>query len=50
MSANYNYVLGILVDTRYLIEQNSKHNTTEIEILSDLIVSSLATYRGENKE
>lgn len=50
MSANYNYVLGILVDTRYLIEQNSKHNITEIEILSDLIVSSLATYRGENKE
>ena len=50
MSANYNYVLGILVDTRYLIEQNSKHNTTEIEILSNLIVSSLATYRGENKE
>ncbi len=50
MSANYNYVLGILADTRYLIEQNSKHNTTEIEILSDLIVSSLATYRGENKE
>lgn len=50
MSANYNYVLGILVDTRYLIEQNSKHNTAEIENLSDLIVSSLATYRGENKE
>lgn len=50
MSANYNYVLGILVDTRYLIEQNSKHNTTEIEILSDLIVSSLATYRGDRKE
>ena len=50
ISANYNYVLGILVDTRYLIEQNSKHNITEIERLSDLIVSSLATYRGENKE
>lgn len=50
MSANYNYVLGVLVDTRYLIEQNSKHNTTEIEILSDLIVSSLATYRGDSIE
>ena len=50
MSANYNYVLGILVDTRYLMEQINKHNTSEIEKLSELIVSSLAKYRNaENK-
>lgn len=50
MSANYNYVLGILVDTRYLIEQSSKHNIIEIEKLSDLIVSSLTIYRSENNK
>lgn len=47
MSSNYEYVLGILMDTRYLIEQHSKHNVSEIEKLSELIVSSLATYRRE---
>lgn len=50
ISANYNYVLGILIDTRYLIEQNCKHNISEIEKLSDLIVSGLASYREENAE
>ena len=49
-SANYEYVLGILMDTRYLLEQHSKHNASEIEALSDLIVSSLATYRSKNDE
>ena len=49
-SANYEYVLGILMDTRYLLEQHSKHNTSEIEVLSDLIVSSLTTYRNRNGE
>lgn len=47
MSANYNYVLGVLMDTRYLIEQHNKHNVSEIEKLSNLIVSSLAEYRSE---
>lgn len=50
MNANYNYVLGILVDTRYLIEQYSKHKTHEIESLSELIVSSLAIYRKRNNK
>lgn len=50
MSANYNYVLGILLDTRYLLEQHSKHNASEIEKLSELIVSSLAEYRSENNK
>ena len=47
-SANYDYVLGILMDTRYLIEQHSKHNESEIERLSELIESSLVAYRSEN--
>ena len=47
-NANYDYVLGILMDTRYLIEQHSKHNVREIEKLSDLIVPSLATFRSKN--
>ena len=46
--ANYDYVLGILMDTRYLMDQHSKHNESEIEKLSDLIVSSLTAYRSEN--
>ena len=46
--ANYDYVLGILLDTRYLMDQHSKHNESEIEKLSDLIVSSLTAYRSEN--
>lgn len=50
MSDNYNYVLGILLDTRYLLEQHSKHNASEIEKLSELIVSSLAEYRSENNK
>jgi hypothetical protein len=50
MSANYNYVLGILLDTRYLLEQHSKHNASEIEKLSELIVSSLAEYGSENNK
>ncbi len=45
---NYKYVLGILVDTRYVIESYSKHNLQEIEELSDLIVASLKDYRKEN--
>lgn len=49
MSANYNYVLGILIDTRFLLEQSNKHNVDEIERLSDLIVSSLATYKENLK-
>lgn len=48
--ANYDYVLGILMDTRYLLEQHSKHNAGEIEKMSELIISSLSTYRNENDE
>lgn len=47
-SANYDYVLGILLDTRYIMEQLSKHNPGEIEVLSDLIMTSLDEYRSKN--
>ena len=49
-TANYDYVLGILLDTRYLMEQLSKHNPGEIEVLSELITASLIEYRKENKK
>ena len=47
-SANYDYVLGILMDTRYLIEQHSKHSASEIEKMSELIETSLTTFRSNN--
>ena len=33
----YHNVLGILMDTRYLINTYSKHNSTEIETLANMI-------------
>ncbi len=48
-SENYKYVLGILLDTRYVLESYSKHNFKDIEELSNLIVQSLKSYR-EKKE
>lgn len=44
-SPNYDYVLGILVDTTYLMQTYAKHNQSEIQHLSSLIEESLATYR-----
>ena len=41
---NYNYVLGILLDTRYIIDTYARHNLTEIEELSDLINESLSSF------
>ena len=38
---NYYYVLGILLDTRFIIEEYSKRNMSEIEALSELIIKSL---------
>lgn len=46
-TANHKYVLGILVDTRFLIETYSKHTIGEIEKLSNLIIESLENYRSE---
>jgi hypothetical protein len=42
---NYAYVLGILVDTKWIISNYSKHNETEIENLAELIEKSLVDFR-----
>lgn len=41
----YYYVLGILMDTRYIIDTYSKHNLTEIDTLTHLIEESLTDYK-----
>lgn len=45
---NYKYVLGILLDTRYIMRTYSRHNGREIMMLSDLISDSLRKYRAES--
>lgn len=42
---NHKYVLGILLDTRYIMETYTRHNNSEIENLTNLIVESLSEYR-----
>ncbi len=42
---NYNYILGILVDAKYLVTTYARHNSTEIERLGALIEESLGRYR-----
>lgn len=44
---NYQYVLGMLLDTRYIITTYSRHNNREIEHLADLIEDSLETFKSE---
>ena len=46
---NYKYVLGILLDTKYLLRTYSRHNYAEILKISELISESLTLYR-ENLE
>lgn len=41
---NYHYVLGILLDTRHIIDTYAKHNLSEIEEMSELIEQSLSEY------
>ena len=43
---NYAYVLGILLDTRWLIANYVKHNLAEIENMADKIEKSLQYYRS----
>lgn len=43
---NYAYVLGILVDTRYLINEYVRHDKSKIEHLSEIIETSLEYYRS----
>lgn len=45
-TANYFYVLGILLDMRYAIESYAKHSAKDILKLSELILSSLEFYRA----
>ena len=42
---NYNYVLGILIDTKYLIENYTRQSKKDIFELSDLIIKSVESYR-----
>lgn len=43
---NYAYVLGMLLDTKYLITEYVKHNQSEIEHLAETIETSLQYYRS----
>ena len=43
---NYAYVLGMLLDTKYLITEYVKHNQSEIEHLAETIETSLQYYRN----
>ena len=45
-SPNYEFVLGILLDTTYLLRSYAKHNMAEIEKVTTLIEQSLAEYRA----
>ncbi len=43
---NYAYVLGILLDTKHLVNEYAKHNQPEIERLAETIETSLQYYRN----
>ena len=45
LTFNYAYVLGILLDTKWLISKYSKHNALEIEKMAQLIETSLLSFR-----
>lgn len=45
---NYKYVLGILLDTKYIIRTFTRHSRKEILRMSELIMESIANYRAEN--
>ena len=44
---NYKYVLGILLDTKYLMDTYSRHNLSEIDRMADFITNSLARFREQ---
>lgn len=44
-TANYKYVLGILLDTRHIMQTYSRLNRSEILKMSELITESIQTYR-----
>lgn len=45
---NYKYVLGVLLDTRHIMQTYCRHNEKEIMNMSQLILDSLQTYRAGN--
>ena len=45
---NYKYVLGILLDTKHIMQTYSRHNGKEILDLSQMILDSLQGYRADN--
>ena len=47
-TANYKYVLGILLDTRHIMQTYSRLNRREILNMSELILDSLQAYRARN--
>lgn len=48
---NYAYVLGLLLDTKWLLAEYTRHNDAEIERLATLIEQSLISYReSENND
>lgn len=42
---NYAYVLGILIDTKWIVSEYVRHNLKEIDRLSELIEVSLSSFR-----
>ena len=42
---NYAYVLGILLDTKWLLTEYTRHDASEIEQMANLIETSLSQYR-----
>lgn len=47
---NYAYVLGLLLDTKWLLSEYSRHNETEIENMASLIEKSLSYYRAATEK
>ena len=47
---NYNYVLAILVDTKYIMDTYSRHNIDEIYKMSQFIEKSLECYRNSEND
>ena len=45
---SYKYVLGILLDTKHIMQTYSRHNGREIFRMSQLILDSITSYRLEN--
>lgn len=45
---NYKYVLGILLDTKYIMRVYTRHSEREILNMSQLIMDALKTYRDNN--